>query len=73
MIVADAVFFTYRDALRRGGPEYLAFERAVTVYRERFHEASQAEANFAVSKILAEAATGGSRAFWIAEGEAPAA
>lgn len=73
MIVTDAVFFTYRDALRRGGPEYLAFERAVAVYRERFHEASQADANFAVSKILAEAATGDPLVSWISDDEAPAA
>lgn len=73
MVVTDAVFFTYRDALRRGGPEYLAFERAVSVYRERFVEATQGEANFAVARILAEAATRRSTVSWLFEDEVSAA
>lgn len=73
MIVTDAVFFTYRDARQRGGPEYLAFERAVSVYRERFAEVTSAEANFAVSRILAEAAARRTVASRLLEDEAPAA
>lgn len=73
MIVTDAVFFTYRDNLRRGGPEHRAFERAVSVYRERFSDQTRAEANFAVSQILAERATRRSMTRWSFENEAPAA